>query len=269
MSPVALVTGAARGIGRAIAVQLAADGMCVMLTDRDEAALAATCEDLARTGAEVAWVSGDLACARDVEGLVPAVLKRWGRLDALICNATYHGERRPVLETSAEDWTKVFAVNVLAAATLALAAARDMATRGTGNVVMIGSVQAALPAPHYAAYVASKAAVEGLTRALAVELAGFGIRTNCVAPGVIVTENYSKNLESLAAGGAATLLASLSGQAGTPEDVAAAVAFLCSDDARFVTGATLPVDGGRAISRRSDPFQTVQAASKSETMKHG
>ena len=216
MSRTALVTGAARGIGRAIAARLAADGVRVMLTDRDEVALGATCDAVASTGAEVACVGGDLGRASDVDALVPAVLDRWGGIDALVCNATYHGERLPVLETSAEDWAQVFAVNVLAAAALARAAARNMATRGTGSLVMIGSVQAALPAPHYAAYVSSKAAIEGLTRALAVELATLGIRANCVAPGVIATENYTRNLDILAGGGPAPSLASLSGQGGHP-----------------------------------------------------
>lgn len=255
MSGVALVTGAGQGIGRAIAEKLAVDGMTLMLTDRDQVALDCVHQSLDATGTNVATLQVDLSDMEAVETLIPAVQKRWGRVDALILNAADHGERKSVLHVSTEEWRNVFAVNVFASAALSRAAAEDMALRSNGSIVTVGSVQASLPAPSYAAYVSSKAAIGGMTRALAVELAEFGIRVNCVAPGVIATENYAENLKDLAFDSADLPLASLSGRAGTPAQVADVVAFLCSPASEFVTGVTLPVDGGRSISRRADPFQ--------------
>lgn len=255
MSGVALVTGAGQGIGRAIAERLVADGMQVTLTDRDQNALDRVRNSLMEQGREVQVFQADLSDMMSVAKLIPVVLDRWGRIDALVLNAAYHGNRESMLETSISEWKEIFSVNVFAGAALSRAAAHDMALRNRGSIVTVGSVQASLPAPSYAAYVSSKAAIEGMTRAFAVELAEFGIRVNCVAPGVISTENYAANLREMAVDVIAQPLASLSGQAGTPAQVADVVAFLCGPDSDFVTGVTLPVDGGRSISRRADPFQ--------------
>src|SRR5690606_28120843 len=120
----------------------------------------------------------DLSVAAERDRLVPAAVNRWGRIDVLVNNAAYHGPRVPFLQAPEGEWDKIFAVNVGAAAALSRAAARDMVTRRSGAIVNVASVQAELPVPTYAAYVASKGAVISLTRALAVELSPDGIRVN-------------------------------------------------------------------------------------------
>lgn len=253
---VALVTGASRGIGLAVARTLGRDGCAVLMTDIDADALAESYTTLKDEGMSVDHIPVDLADSAAAGCLVPAVIERWGRIDVLVNNAAFHGKRQSVLVADPQDWQTIFAVNVFAAATLARAAATDMTRRREGAIVNIGSVQSALPVLSYAAYVTSKGAIEALSRALAAELGEFGITCNCVAPGVIGTEHYAENLVDLRFNGQAQTLASLLGRSGTPAEVAEAVAFLAGPRARFITGTTLRVDGGRAISRRSDPFQT-------------
>lgn len=253
---IALVTGAAGGIGFAIARRLAAEGAGVLMTDVDGARLEAAATALRQAGATVATAVADLAAKAGREKLVPAALDRWGRLDILVNNAAFQGERRPFAEVPDEEIEKIFAVNVTAAASLGRAATVPMRKQGGGAIVNVGSIQANLPVPSYAAYVASKGAIAALTRALAVELAPAGIRVNSVLPGVIATDNFTRELdESGTDRRDGPLTAALLGRQGEATEVAAAVAFLVSDEASFITGAALPVDGGRSISRRADPFQ--------------
>ena len=255
-SRAALVTGAAGGIGLAVARRLAAEGASVLMTDIDAGRLDAAADALRQAGATVAVVAADLAARAERERLVPAALDRWGRLDILVNNAAFQGERRPLAEVPDEEIEKVLAVNVTAAASLARAATGPMRGQGGGAIVNVGSIQADLPVPSYAAYVASKGAVAALTRALAVELAPAGIRVNTVLPGVIATDNFTRELdESGTDRRDRPLTAALLGRQGDAAEVAAAVAFLASGEASFITGAALPVDGGRSISRRADPFQ--------------
>jgi 3-oxoacyl-[acyl-carrier protein] reductase len=253
---VALVTGAAGGIGLAVSRRLAADGARVLMTDIDGARLAAAAEKLRAEGAEVDILAADLARKDERDRLVPFALERWQRLDILVNNAAFHGARRTFLNASEEEFERIFAVNVTAAAALCQAAAKAMQARGAGAIVNIGSIQAGLPVATYAAYVASKGAIEALTRALAVELAPAGIRVNAVLPGVIATENFKQALaEGVDAKRRAPMTAALLGRQGEAAEVAAAVAFLASSEASFITGASLPVDGGRSISRKADPFE--------------
>ena len=252
---VALVTGAAGGIGRSIAATLARDGYAVMVSDRQAEDLERVVKDLASTAASVDACPFDLSVERGVERLVDRCVSKWGRVDALINNAAYHGRRLAALKLNAGEWRDVFQVNVLAPASLSIAAARHMAIQGGGCIVNIGSVQSSLPVPTYAPYVASKAALEGMTRAFASELGADNIRVNAVLPGVIGTEAFSSELRSLSTHPAENSPASLLRRLGGAEDIAEMVAFLVSPKAAFITGASLVVDGGRQVSRRTDPFQ--------------
>lgn len=249
----ALVTGAAGGIGRAIALRLGAEGARVLASDIDGPGLAETARQLADSGIEAAVRAADLGDPSARDELVPDVLGRWDRLDILVNNATFLGSRTPFLESREDDWQKVFAVNVMAAAALCRAAARNMTARGAGSIVNIGSIQARLPVAAHAAYVASKGAIEAMTRALAAELSASGVRVNTLAPGVVATEAVETTLSQNLAGERPEP-ATLMRRAGAAGEVAAAAAFLASDDASFITGACVPVDGGRSISRRPDPF---------------
>lgn len=251
---VAIVTGAGRGIGRAVAARFARHGYRTLLTDIDARELEVAARALADEGLDIATHAEELSDPAAPKRIVDAARNRWGQIDALVNNAAFHGSRQSVLNTPMAEWEQVFRVNVFAAAALSREAAMPMARQGGGAIVNIGSVQFDLPALSYAAYVSSKGAVVAMTRALAAELGNLNIRVNGVAPGVIASEAYRDSLERLA-GSDAPPLASLLGRAGTPEEVANAVLFLAGKDASFITGAMLAVDGGRAHSRRQDPFQ--------------
>ncbi len=247
---VVLITGADGGIGRQAALRFAAEGSRVVVSDISEAGARETGELITTRGGIAVVECADLASAARKE-LVPKVIARWGRVDVLVNNATYRGALVPFMTFEEDDWEKVMAVNLTATAVLSRAAARDMLTRESGAIVNVTAVQPRLPLAHHAAYGASKGAVAALTRSLAAELSPHGIRVNAVEPGVVDTGPARDELS----GQERPQVAALLGRWGSADEVAAAIAFLASDEASFITGAALVVDGGRSISRLPDPFE--------------
>jgi NAD(P)-dependent dehydrogenase (short-subunit alcohol dehydrogenase family) len=234
--PVVLVTGADTGIGRAIATRLGRDGWSVGFATRDRETEAEQAFAALRAPAKH-WVDGDLADASIPARLVAEVERALAPLDALVNNAGVT-LARPALDLTVEELELVLAVDVRAPFLLAQAAARSMRGRG-GAIVNVTSVHEHVPRVGFAAYASAKAALGMLTRSLALELGAEGIRVNAVAPGVIATEH---NEEAERLGREAVPLA----RAGSPEEVAALVAFLLGPEATYVSGASLLIDGGIA-----------------------
>ncbi|HET7874256.1 MAG TPA: SDR family NAD(P)-dependent oxidoreductase [Methylomirabilota bacterium] len=236
----ALVTGAARGIGLAIASRLASDGARVACLDLDRAASEAAA---AKVGGGAIAIAADVTQAAQVDGAVKRVMDSWGRLDILVNNAGITGRSFPIWELTDEDWTRVINVDLTSVFLCCRAAVKAMLGQGSGRIINIASIAGKEGNPTLVPYSSAKAGVIGLTKALAKEVATRGIYVNAVAPAVIGTEMLKQMEQSTV-----DLLISKipMGRVGAPEEVAALVAWLASDECSFSTGAVYDLSGGRA-----------------------
>ncbi|MDA4107528.1 SDR family NAD(P)-dependent oxidoreductase [Mycolicibacterium holsaticum] len=241
----AVITGAAFGIGRATAVLFAREGARLVVTDIQSEPLLALADELSDAGAQVETVIGDVSVEDDARRMITAAADRYGRLDVLVANAGII-PLGDALEVSAADWDEVMAIDGRGMFLTCKFAIEAMVATGGGAIVCLSSISGLAGQKRQAAYGPAKFIATGMTKHLAVEWADQGIRVNAVAPGTIRTERVKRLPEE--PGGSEYLAAIESmhpmGRLGEPAEVASAIVFLASDDASFITGAVLPVDGG-------------------------
>ena len=237
---VALVTGAARGIGAATALALAEAGARVALVDRDAEGIDRTADAIGRAGSDALAIPADVTDAPAIERAVDAVMAEWGRLDVLVNNAGIVRDAT-LGKVSDDDWTATLDVNLRGAMIGTRAALRPMRAAGAGRILSATSVVARMGNYGQTAYAASKAGIIGLTRAWARELGPLGITANAVAPGFIDTDMAKGVPEKVLS---ALLERTAARRLGRPEEVAAVYVFLASDLASFMNGAVVGVDGG-------------------------
>jgi NAD(P)-dependent dehydrogenase (short-subunit alcohol dehydrogenase family) len=231
----ALVTGATSGIGQAVALALADQGYQVIVHGRDAARGAETVKAIEDRGGQARFVGGDLSESADVTGLVAEA----GQVDVLVNNAGFSWFG-PTADLDNATFDKLFAANVRGAYQLVAALAPAMAKQGSGSIVSVDSMVGRIGLSGAAAYGATKAALTAMTRAWAAEYSPSGVRVNTVAPGPAYTNGADSDL--ISGLGATTLL----GRAAQPDEIAEVIAFLASDNASYITGAVIPVDGGRS-----------------------
>jgi NAD(P)-dependent dehydrogenase (short-subunit alcohol dehydrogenase family) len=236
----ALVTGAGGGVGRGIALELARRGCDVAINDVDLAAAQEAAGQVTALGRRAFAIKADVGAASDVSSLFQEVVQRFGRLNILVNNAGVQ-TWKPLLELQEHEWDRVIRTNLKGCFLCTQAAARHMKDHGGGRIINIGSGSNKIAFPRLVDYTASKGGIEMFTKVAAVELGEHHITVNCVAPGAILVDRTRKELPDYA--GTFARVTPL-GRVGQPEDVGRAVAFLASDEADFITGQTVWVDGG-------------------------
>jgi len=242
---VALVTGGASGIGRATALAMAREGARVVVADVAEAGGAETVQRIVAAGGQAVFQRADVAEPANVEALVRCAVETYGRLDCAFNNAGIEGVVAAPHEYPDDVFDRVIAVNLKGVWLCLKAEVRQMLAQGGGAIVNTASAAGLVGAPTISAYDASKHGVVGLTKSFALAYARQGIRVNAVCPGIIRTPMVERSFLARDPNAVARLEASEPvGRMGTPEEVAEAVVWLCSDAASFVTGVALPVDGG-------------------------
>lgn len=240
---VVLVTGGTSGLGLAIAGAFASARAQVVIVGRDQDRLDAAAR---AAGGRIRAMTFDLSQTDRIPAFVETVLAMTGRIDALINNAGIN-MKKPAGSVTTAEYETIVRTNQTAVFALSREVGKQMIRQGSGSIIMISSMASHYGIPNVVAYTASKAAVEGMTRALAVEWSPHGVRVNCIAPGFIATPMSARALDGDPARKARVLARTPMGTLGEPADVAHAALFLASSHARFITGAILPVDGGNAI----------------------
>lgn len=241
---VAIVTGASSGIGKATAFAFAEEGMAVVLADVSPEGEAVAAEIRKQHGVPALFLRTDVSKDEDVKRMVETTLEKFGRLDCAFNNAGIEGLPASTTECTMENWQRTIDINLKGVWLCMKYEIPAMLKQGKGSIVNCSSVAGVIGFPSIPAYVASKHGVIGLTQTAALEYAKQGVRVNVVCPGVIQTPMIDRFAGDNAERRAALSAGEPIGRVGRPEEVANAVTWLCSDRASFVTGASLPVDGG-------------------------
>ena len=240
-----LITGALTGIGRATALAFAREGASIVVSGRHDDKGKALVAELQERGVKAGFIRADVRNEDDVKNLVDGTVERFGRLDVAVNNAGTEGKTGPITAQSAESYAATFDTNVLGVLLSLKHELRVMSAQKSGSIINISSTFGRVGAAGASLYVASKHAVEGLTKSAALEAAPFGVRVNIVAPGPIETEmlhRFAGSEQRMAAMASGVPLNRL----GRPEEIAEAILFVASDKASYLSGASIPVNGGKA-----------------------
>ena len=243
-TPVVLITGALAGIGRATAFAFAHEGARIVVSGRRDEIGNALATELRDLGVEAEFIRADVRHEDDVRNLVDQTVARFGRLDVAVNNAGTEGTPGPIVEQTVESYNAVFESNVLGMLLSLKHEMRVMQAQGGGNIVNLSSVAGHVGFPGAGVYVASKHAVEGLTKSAALEGTAFNVRVNAVAPGPVETEMLNRFTGNDAAAKAGFLSMVPAKRAGTSDEIAQTILFLASNKAAYLTGQSIAVDGG-------------------------
>ena len=243
-NPVVLITGGLSGIGRAAAIAFAKKGAKVVVAGRRDDAGKALVEELRSLGSEAEFINADVRKEEDVRALVDKTVARFGRLDVAVNNAGTEGKGGRITEQTAENYAATFDTNVLGVVLSMKHEVRAMQAQGSGNIINVSSTYGHEGAAGASIYVGAKHAVEGITKSVALELAKSGIRVNAVAPGPTDTGMLTR-FTGTPEKKAALVTTVPMGRLGLPDELANAIVFVASDEASFITGHVLNVDGGK------------------------
>jgi NAD(P)-dependent dehydrogenase (short-subunit alcohol dehydrogenase family) len=239
----AIITGGGSGLGLAVTKKFVENNIKTIIIGRNEKNLAAVAESL---GSLCSYKVFDLSDLKEIPALADELTKEYGTIDILVNNAGIN-QKKPFAEVTDEDFQQVILTNLISVFVLSRELTKHMLQKKDGCIINISSMAAQYGLPYVIAYTAAKSAIEGMTKAMAVELSPQGIRVNCVAPGFIATNMSAKALNDDPQRKQKVLSRTPMGKLGVPEDIAEAIYYLSSDAAKYVTGVILPVDGGNSI----------------------